>query len=351
MRAVWYLKIRSVDALKKKHCDIDDFIIVRSNGKPLYILSNAVDDISDGVTHIIRGQDGLANTPKQILLYQALNAPLPVFAHMSLALDPKKVKISKRKHGESVAIHFYRDKGFLPWAMVNFLVLLGWSTSDATQIFSEQELLEAFNLEGISRTNCIFNIHPDSPKFFTDPKALNINAHYIRTMPLEDLLNEVKQIFETKGLWQAAFETSKKDWFSALLNLVKNRCQVLTDFCSSLKPFITDDFTPDAGLVHKYIREPELGPWLRDLIAEIKKLPEFTADSIETLFKAQIQVLTQSKEQDQSRARSHKPAVLIRAVRVALCGKENGPDFVQSLVLLGKNNVIKRLSNIDGSET
>ncbi|MCG8619437.1 MAG: glutamate--tRNA ligase, partial [Desulfobacterales bacterium] len=117
--------------VEKQFEDLEDFIIVRSNGNPLYILSNAVDDIRDRVTHIIRGQDGLANTPKQILLYQALGAPLPVFAHMSLTLDPKKAKISKRRHGEMVAIHYYRAQGFLPWAFVNFLVLLGWATTDS----------------------------------------------------------------------------------------------------------------------------------------------------------------------------------------------------------------------------
>ncbi len=111
--------------IEKKYADIEDFVLVRSNGKPLYVLANAVDDIRDGVTHIIRGQDGLANTPKQILLYRSLGAELPVFAHMSLTLDPRKAKISKRKHGSHVAIHHYREQGFLPWAMVNFLTLLG----------------------------------------------------------------------------------------------------------------------------------------------------------------------------------------------------------------------------------
>ena len=124
--------------IEKKYEDIEDFIILRSNGQPLYVLSNAIDDIRDRITHIIRGQDGLANTPKQILIYEALGAPIPVFAHMPLTLDNKKAKISKRKHGEQVAVHFYRDHGFIPWAFINFLVLLGWSTTDSKQIFSKK---------------------------------------------------------------------------------------------------------------------------------------------------------------------------------------------------------------------
>jgi glutamyl-tRNA synthetase len=130
--------------IEKKYKDIEDFVIVRSNGQPLYILSNTVDDIRDRITHVIRGQDGLGNTPKQILLYKALGAPIPEFAHMSLTLDPKKAKISKRTHGELVAIHFYRDHGFLPWALVNFLVRLGWSTPDSRDIFTKEELIEAY---------------------------------------------------------------------------------------------------------------------------------------------------------------------------------------------------------------
>ena len=130
--------------IEKRYEDIEDFVIVRSNGQPLYVLSNAVDDIRDRITHVLRGQDGLANTPKQILIYNALGEQIPVFAHMSLTLDNKKAKISKRVHGEIVAVHFYRDHGFIPWAFVNFLVLLGWSTPDSRQTFSRDELIEAF---------------------------------------------------------------------------------------------------------------------------------------------------------------------------------------------------------------
>jgi glutamyl-tRNA synthetase len=185
--------------IEKQFADIEDFIIVRANGQPLYVLSNAVDDIRDGITHIIRGQDGLSNTPKQVLLYKALGASLPRFAHMSLTLDPQKAKISKRKHGEQVAVHYYREKGFLPWAMVNFLVLLGWATSDSREIFSPQELIEAFNLKGIGRTNSVFNIKAEADELVTDPKLRSINSHYLRTMPLEELIPYVEtQLKQTK---------------------------------------------------------------------------------------------------------------------------------------------------------
>ena len=114
-----------------------------------------------------------------------------------LTLDLKKQKISKRTHGEVVSVQFYRERGFLPWALVNFLVLLGWHTPDDREIFTRDELIEAFSLEGVSRANSIFNYRPGDPKFFTDPKALSINAHYIRTMPIEDLAGYVAAEFKT----------------------------------------------------------------------------------------------------------------------------------------------------------
>ncbi|MCK5227972.1 MAG: glutamate--tRNA ligase, partial [Desulfobulbaceae bacterium] len=178
--------------IERSYDDIEDFVIVRSNGKPLYLLCNVVDDIRDRITHIIRGQDGLVNTPRQILIYEALGVTAPVFAHMPLTLDLKKAKISKRSHGEIVAVQFYRQHGFLPWALCNFLVLLGWSTTDDQEIFSREEMINAFSLERINRANSIFNYRKGDPKFFTDPKAINMNAHYLRTMPVEELAPLVK---------------------------------------------------------------------------------------------------------------------------------------------------------------
>jgi len=131
--------------IEYKYEDIEDFVIVRSNGQPLYLLSNTVDDIRDRITHVIRGQDGLSNAHRQILIYEALGAPIPQFAHMSLTLDPKKAKISKRRHGELVAVHFYREHGFLPWAFLNFLVLLGWATHESREIFSRGSIFVTGN--------------------------------------------------------------------------------------------------------------------------------------------------------------------------------------------------------------
>ncbi|MEJ2717876.1 MAG: glutamate--tRNA ligase, partial [Deltaproteobacteria bacterium] len=168
--------------VEKKCRDIEDFVIVRSDGRPLYILSNAVDDTRDRITHVIRGADGIANTPKQILLYKALGISPPIFAHMPLTLDSKKAKLSKRRHGEVVTVSYYRRRGFSPWALCNFMALLGWATTDGREFFTREELIRAFDLSRINRANSIFNYVPGDPKNWTDPKAIHFNATYIRTM-------------------------------------------------------------------------------------------------------------------------------------------------------------------------
>lgn len=318
--------------IEKRYEDIEDFVLVRTNGQPLYVLANAVDDIRDGVTHIIRGQDGLANTPKQILIYQGLGAPLPVFAHMSLTLDPRKAKISKRRHGEQVAVHYYREHGFLPWAMVNFLSLLGWATSDSKEIFNHQELVQAFNFEGISRTNSIFNIQPKDPKFFTDPKLLNINAHYLRSMPVEELLPFVKEQMVSENMWDPVFDTDKKEWFFQTVALIRERFHVLTDFTTLGAAYFSDTFAMDAAAVRKNLLESGHAPvWFEDLADQIDALTPFDPATMEALLR------------DFLKRRNLKPGKLINAVRTAITGQSKGPEFIQVLHCIGQKRISRRL--------
>lgn len=318
--------------IEKKYQDIEDFVLLRANGQPLYVLANAVDDIRDGVTHIIRGQDGLANTPKQILIYQSLGAPMPVFAHMSLTLDPQKAKISKRRHGSHVAIHYYREQGFLPWAMVNFLALLGWATADSREYFSREELLTAFNLEGVSRTNSVFNIQPDNPKFFTDPKLLNINGHYLKNMPIEELLPFVKNQLISADLWDSSFDAERKEWFSRTVDLIRERFHVLADFSASGAAYFSDDFPMDQSAVQKNILEDGRAPiWLQDLADQISAIDTFNAKTVETALRAFL------KEY------KLKPGKLINAVRTAVTGQSKGPEFIDVLLCIGRKRVCERL--------
>lgn len=320
--------------IEKRYQDIDDFVIVRANGQPLYVLANAVDDIRDGVTHIIRGQDGLANTPKQILIYQGLDALLPVFAHMSLTLDPQKAKISKRKHGLQVSIQYYAEKGFLPWAMVNFLTLLGWATPESQEIFSREELLNAFNFEGISRTNSVFNIQPKDPKFFTDPKLLSVNAHYLRTMPMADLAPFVKEQLIKEKMWKPSYETDQKEWFIQTVDLIRQRFHVLTDFTTLGAAYFSDHFELDANAVKKNLLEGDhIPPWMLELADQIEAITPYEAQPLETMMRAFL------KEYQL------KPGQLINAVRVAVTGQSVGPEFMQVLICLGQKRIVQRLRN------
>jgi glutamyl-tRNA synthetase len=318
--------------VEKKYEDIEDFVIVRSNGRPLYVLSNAVDDVRDRITHVIRGQDGLANTPKQILIYKALGARIPKFAHMSLTLDPNKAKISKRTHGELVAVHFYREHGFLPWAFVNYLALLGWSTPDNREIFSREELIEAFSLEGISRANAIFDVRKNDPKFFTDPKAISINTHYLRNLPVGEIARFVRTELEKAGMWDADFEGAKRDWFLGTVDLIRSRYHVTTDFVTLGRAYFSDDYPIDPKALEKNILKHEgLKAWFPILADRLQATEAFTAEEVERIIRHIAEEL------------EIKAGILINAIRTAVTGLATGPGLFDVLIAVGQHRVVERL--------
>lgn len=319
--------------IEKKYEDIEDFVIVRSNGQPLYVLSNAVDDIRDRVTHVIRGQDGLANTPKQILIYKALGAPVPRFAHMSLTLDPKKAKISKRTHGELVAVHFYRERGFLPWAFVNYLTLLGWSTPNSREIFSKDELIDAFSLEGISRANAVFDVRKDDPKFFTDPKAISINTHYLRTLPVEEIEPYVREQLKKAEIWNPEFEGIKRDWFLHTIDLIRTRYHVTTDFATLGRAYFSDDYPIDPKALTKNVLKHEgLKVWFPFLADRMQSIETFTVEAAEKVIR------------DMADELGIKAGILINAIRTAVTGQPKGPGLFDILITVGQRRVVERLA-------
>jgi glutamyl-tRNA synthetase len=318
--------------IEQQYSEISDFVIVRSNGKPLYLLCNVVDDIRDRISHVVRGQDHKDNTNRQILLYEALGAPIPIFAHMPLTLDTNKAKISKRSHGEIVAVQWYRDNGFLPWAMVNFLCLLGWSAGDDREIFSKKELLEAFTLERINKSNAIFNYKKDDPKFITDPKLLNINGHYLRTMDLEELAVLVKKELKAAGIWQAAYEAERKEWFLTTLDMTRERFYTLKDFVTQGRAWFTDDFEmcPNA-LKKNVLKNPELKEWLPELADRMDALAVFSAEE------------TEKVARDFAEGKDIKPGIPINGSRAVLTGQIKGPSMFEVFAHLGKETVVRRL--------
>ena len=322
--------------IERAYDDIEDFVIVRSNGKPLYLLCNVVDDIRDRISHIIRGQDHMSNTTRQVLLYEALGAPIPVFAHMPLTLDLQKRKISKRSHGEIVSVQFYREKGFIPWALCNFLALLGWNPGTEQEIFSREEMIEAFTLERISKVNSVFNYQKGNAKFFTDPKLISMNEHYLRTMEIEELAELVKADFKKQGIWDEAYESEKRQWFLETLDLIRDRFHTICDFATLGRAYFADDYTVEAKPLKKNIlKHPDLKKWLPMLAERFAALDEFTAESTETAARGLAEEL------------DIKPGILINGMRTVLTGQLAGPSMFDILVALGRERVVRRLSNID----
>lgn len=318
--------------IEHKYEDIEDFVIVRSNGQPLYLLSNTVDDIRDRITHVIRGQDGLSNAHRQILIYEALGAPIPQFAHMSLTLDPKKAKISKRRHGELVAVHFYKEHGFLPWAFVNFLVLLGWSTHESREIFSKKELIEAFSLQGISRVNSTFNVKTGDPKFFTDPKAISINAHYLRNLPVGEIEPYVRAELEKEGIWDPEYEGDKRQWFLDTIELIRSRFHVTTDFGTRGRAYFSEDYSIESKALKKNILKHEkLKEWFPVMADRLHAIKKFTVEETENTIRVMAEEL------------GIKVGILTNGIRAVVTGQLAGPGLFDVLVAVGQNRVVERL--------
>jgi glutamyl-tRNA synthetase len=243
---------------------IEDFVLLRSNGQPTYHVSVVVDDISMRITHVIRGADHISNTPKQILLYRALGAPIPNFAHIPLILGPDKTRLSKR-HG-ATSVMAYQEQGILPEAMRNFLALLGWSPGNDQEMFDDDELIRAFSLEGISRANAVFN--PDKLAWF--------NAQYIAKLPFEKLIRYLKPEYIKAGLWRDSLEKEESEWFRFLVDVYRPRAKVVPDFPKLSRMFLIDHVEFDQAAVEKFLNDEKMRGHLRMLADRIEALPEFT---------------------------------------------------------------------------
>jgi glutamyl-tRNA synthetase len=312
--------------------EIEDLVLLRSDGHPLYNLSVVLDDIEMGITHVIRGQDHLTNTHKQILLYQAFGAEIPQFAHLPLILAPNKAKLSKRKHGEVVSLTTYRDRGFVPAAFRNFLALLGWSPPEGKELMSRDELVKEFSLEGIGRANAVFNFQENDPRHWTDDKALWMNAEYIRTMPLAELLPMVKAELRAEKLWREEYDDDESDWFEKVVDLIRQRFFTLKDFSSQGRAYFSEDFDFEEGAVRKNIlKEPTL-----------KELLPALADRLET-----AEPLTPARAEEALRAFSEeagvKAGLLINASRTMLTGQSVGPSMFEVFEIIGRDRSAMRL--------
>ena len=317
---------------ERDHAEIEDLVLLRSDGHPLYNLSVVIDDISMGITHVIRGQDHLTNTHKQVLLYEALGAPIPKFAHLPLILAPNKGKLSKRKHGEVVSLTTYRDRGFVPAAFRNFLALLGWAPPQGKEILSKEELVELFSLEGIGRANAIFNFQENDPRRWTDDKALWMNAEYIRTMPLDELLPMLKKELRANRLWREEYDDEAQEWLRKTVDLIRQRYFTLKDFSEQGRAYFSDDFDFDETAVNKNLRkEPRLRELLSGLADRLENVEPFNAETSEAALRAFAEEA------------GVKPGLLINGSRTMLTGQAVGPSMFDIFDLLGRESSVQRL--------
>jgi glutamyl-tRNA synthetase len=357
---------------ERDYAETEDLVLLRSDGHPLYNLAVVCDDIEMAITHVIRGQDHLTNTHKQVLIYEALGKTPPVFAHLPLIMAPNKGKLSKRKHGEVVSMTTYRDAGFLAEAFRNFLALLGWSASEEQEIYSLDELIAKFSLSGIHRSNAVFNFHPDDPRKWTDDKAIWMNAEYIRTMPLAQLLPHVKAELKANKLWREeydeegraiaaaidstesqAFEAGTEmadrpeaiaveplevgtyDWYVRTVDLIRARFFTLKDFSSQGRAYFSEDFDFDPAAVAKNLDKfPDLRSWMPELAdrfeQEFSDRP-FNEHNIEIAVKA----FTEEK--------GTKLGVIMNGARTLLTGVAVGPSMLSVFEVIGLERTLMRL--------
>jgi glutamyl-tRNA synthetase len=302
--------------------ELEDFVLLRSDGIPTYHLSVVADDIDMRLTHIIRGADHISNTPKQVLQYQALGAELPIFAHVPLILGPDKTRLSKR-HGATSVIA-YKDMGIVPEAFRNFLALLGWSPGSAhkgREIFSSEDLTELFSLEGISKSNAVFD----------NDKLAWFNTEYIRASDSDKLLPLIQ--IE----WRAAEFTPARssEEILAAIDLLKPRARSLKDFAGLFRAYFSDDFEYDPAAVTKFLSDPALPALLQELAGRYASAPEFSEASAEETLR------------DFANEKNIKAGALINGSRVALTGQAVAPSLFEVMALLGKDRVVQRLKSVE----
>ncbi len=304
---------------------IEDFVVLRSDGCPTYHLSVVVDDIDMAITHVVRGDDHVSNTPKQVLLYQAFGTPAPQFAHVPLIMGPDKKRLSKR-HG-ATSVMEYERQGYLPEAMVNFLALLGWSPGNDDELLTAADLVARFSLDGISTGNAVFNT--DKLDWF--------NHQYLSRLTDDALVAVLRPWFERAGLWNDEFGGPRQTWLHEVLALLRPRSKRLGDFVDGAQPFLRrpDSYDPDG--VAKHLAAPGLGAHIAALRDAYAALPAFDDATLEQTLRAVAE------------ARGVKAGVLIHATRLAMTGRIVSPGLFETLRLLGKDEVLARFDALSAT--
>ena len=307
----------------KSTADIEDFALLRSDGMPTYHLASCADDADLRISHIIRGQDHVANTFKHILIFEAVGAQPPQFAHLPLLVAPDGSKLSKRRHGPVVSVTTYRDAGFLAHAYVNFLCLLGWSPKNDREQMTRQELIDAFTFEGVNRSNAVVNFTDDDP---IDPKALWLNAELIRALPVEELAERLLPIACAAGF---SIDPGR---MLRITPLIRERIKVLRDVTTVADFFFLDELPPyDAAELIPQKGDNAMALQVLEKGATVLAATEFTHDALEASLRAAAENL------------KIKTGQMFQPIRVAVCGRKNAPPLFGTLEVLGKEVCLQRI--------
>jgi glutamyl-tRNA synthetase len=307
--------------------DIEDFIIQRANGTPTYNLACAVDDYEMGITHVIRGADHITNTPKQILLYEALNLQKPAFAHLPLILGKDKSKLSKR-HG-AVSLTWYQEQGFLPDAMVNYLALLGWSPGDDQERFirngklDKDILTERFTLERVNSANAVFDM----------TKLEWMNQQYIMQLDQPQFRDRLKPFIIKHGLMTEEEINQRDEWYADVCNLMQPRLKILNDIDKQARFFFKEDFEYDKDTFNKYLNKKNLDI-VKEFLVELQNIENFKEQAIESALRHFV-------DQNKIKARD-----LIHPLRAFTTGSAGGPPLFDTLELIGKQRCINRIEKM-----
>ena len=309
--------------MAKKAEDIQDFAIVRSDGSPIFHIANVVDDIDQRVTHIIRGDDHVENTFKHICIFKALGAPIPKYAHLSMIVNQQGKPYSKRDGAAFVGE--YREQGYLPEALFNYLLLLGWNPGDDREILTREEMVKLFELEKVHVTAAMF-----------DPKKLAwMNGEYIKKIPASDFKVELQKRVAAatdlagKSLADAAAAPRPDGWWEYLVSQLQPRTKTLNDMPGNSLCFFTDDYPIDPKAVEKRLKKPGVKETLLDLVTRFEAVQDWTAPALEELVKGLSQ--------------GNGMGPWVHPIRVAVSGRGEGIGLFEMLQLLGKEKTLMRL--------
>jgi glutamyl-tRNA synthetase len=294
--------------------EVDDFIILKRDGFPTYNFAVVVDDATMNITHVIRGDDHLINTPRQVLIYNALSYDIPKMAHVSMILGADNKRLSKRHGATSVVA--YKDKGYLPEAIINFLSRLGWSHGDQ-EIFTKTELIEKFTLDNVGKSAAVFN----------EEKLEWLNSWYIKNEPPEKIAGLVLPLLKEKGL-----DVELDEKLVKIVIELSQRAKTLNDIADTIGYFYAEEIKYDEKAANKFLT-PEILPVLQDITDRLSQLSDFNMDEMHKIFD---QVMEE---------RELKLGKIAQPVRVALTGGTVSPGIFEVMDILGKDEVIKRLNS------